>query len=234
MKREHDMADTRDNLDPIRQRALSAFEAAVKRTATEAEIQTIAEKNIRRGSSMFCVMNMPPIYTVALSIQGPEYKTAGKYTATGGGLFDDGETDPRLVALRELTQEVVDDQGDPILGDIDPANMVALYENIDVSMLLPNAPHPEWDIVIAETFYAIMNPAQTQRLTAHGERLSNDFTYAEAAFNHTQSPVSGKNEIGGMVIASLASAVHRHTLASMQHTHEREGLIVLGQKLLLQ
>lgn len=228
------MAIDRSTLPQLRQDALTAFENQMQREPTRQELERIIEDELLRGAGLFCMpasrqgMRGP---LVAFSIQGPEYGPDGKLVATGGGLFDPGETDPKLVALRELSQEVVDDRNVPVIRNVKPDDMESLYTSWDFSALKPEAP-PEYKIVQAEVFASPLDNEDTTRINKHHDRLLSDRVYAEIAFSYMKGVVKGLPEIGGMMIKTLADAVHASTTNNMRHRHERIGLGVLGQKLL--
>lgn len=211
-------------LSPLKQSILTQFETTVGRAANDDEIQNIHDKDVRRGSGVFCVFKAGGEWMVAFSVQGTEYETAGRYVGTGGGLHDDDDESAREAAVRELRQEVVDDNNNPILI-IHPDRLEETVSNINVSMLLPGAAHPEFNPVIEHNFFVILNSDEALNLLHHQRRLNTDPAYAAASYAHTNQ------EIGGMVIMPLSEALLPENRDQLAQKLEREGLRVMAQRL---
>lgn len=217
--------------DPNRQRALEAFEETVGRKANEAEQRTIAEKNIRSGSSVFCTFKFLNMWFVFLSVQGSEYgRNEGKLTATGGGLHDanEDETRAREAAVRELAEEVVSHKGKAIVT-LDPQTLRKEYEAVDISMLLPGHDHPEFDIVVARNFSVVLGFMDTVRMLAHRARLRVDPLYAACAYANTFGTTG--NEIGGFRVTTLKAALKPAVFDQLRHNHEKIGLKTIARRL---
>ncbi len=217
--------------DKNRRDALNAFEKAVGRQASNEELDIIAEKNIRSGSSVFCMFKFLNMWFVFLSVQGAEYgRNAGKLTATGGGLHDVNEDDDqaRAAAVRELGEEVVNARGQAIIKP-NPNRLHKEFQSVDISMLLPGHDHPEFDIVVARNFSVVLGFWDTVRMLLHRTRLIAEPHYAFYAYEHTFATVG--NEVSGFKVTSLNRALKPKLFDRLRHAHEKTGLQNIAQRL---
>ena len=112
--------------------------------------------------------------------------------------------DPRVGAVREAEEELVDDAGKPVLA-IDPSSLLPM----DTKML--SFPWGEKRLVIG--FMVPLNPAQVLTIKSHVARLEVDDNYRHAVRNHTINKDSDKPEICTVSILPLEEiASGRHVL----------------------
>ncbi len=112
---------------------------------------------------------------------------------------------PRVGALREIEEEMVDDKGSPVLGGIDPSRL----KPMDTKTI--SIPNGDRSVVIG--LHLELNPDEARKLKEHVQRLETDDTYRHAVREHTINPETNKPEICTISILPLAEiAAGKHNL----------------------
>ncbi|NCY24478.1 MAG: hypothetical protein EBX37_06340, partial [Alphaproteobacteria bacterium] len=112
--------------------------------------------------------------------------------------------DPRVGAVRETEEELIDDKGKPLLT-IDPARLKAMDAK---SLAFRNG-----DRHVALGFLLELTPDEAKVLKAHAERMESDKAYHRAVREHTINPDTGKPEACTVKILPLKEVVEgKHAL----------------------
>lgn len=182
-------------------------ELPVYSTLDAAEISVVAKATVGAGvvpifrhpveDRWYAVVQRPGTHYQSSSYPAdnhqPYYMIAGGFlnlSQTNGipGLIDanplKGEH-PEFGALRELTEEIVDDQGRPILAPT-PDRLVP-KDTITVNF-------PNGERLLAIGYQVHLTPDETQAILEHVARLNSDTQYRRMCRSHTINPESGKPE----------------------------------------
>ena len=160
---------------------------------------------------------------VVLSRRGKEQAADGQplYAATGGGYRDLGSNrtageQPNENAVRELREETVNDQNQPVL-DIDPSRLTDVLK-VGTDYRRPQMP-------VDYVGYALaLNAEEYRAIAQHGEHIRTDPAYKAAVFEHTHA------EVAGYDVMPLSEALKLQP-DQFAHPHEQEALQRLAQNI---
>lgn len=129
--------------------------------------------------------------------------------------------DPRVGAVREVEEEMVDDQGKPVLT-VDPSRLRPMDTK---TLFFPKT--GEHRLVIG--FHLELTPEEAATVKAHVARLEGDEAYRRAVRAHTENEETGKPEICTISILPLKEiAEGRHKLL---HPDQRSLFQRIGEAL---
>ena len=160
---------------------------------------------------------------VVLSRRGKEQAADGQllYAATGGGYREPGSNhtageQPDENAAREMREETVNDQNQPVL-DVDPSRLTDVLK-VGTDYRRPRMP-------VDYVGYALaLNAEEYKAIVQHSEKIRADPDYKAAVFEHTHA------EVAGYDVMPLSQALKLQP-DQFAHPHEQEALQRLGKQL---
>lgn len=198
----------------------------------EPKVEEVQKASV--GSGVLLTFKEDGVRKVVLVEAGSHYKVPnGKpaYTVPGG-FIDLTRTEgsslvkessspesPQKGGVREVEEEVVKPNGDPVLN-IDPSRLRVLDAK--------TVPSPFGEPKVVLSFILELEPNEIESIKAHVSKLESDAEYKHESAQQTINPASGLPEVAGVKIFNLGSVawgecnlLHKDQLSLFQKAHHR-------------